>query len=107
MSQTSESFVDKLRVDGVEAGRKAGEQTLRDAEQQSRQLLRDAEAQAKEIIDAAERESDKILARTKTELTLTARATMARLREALSQAATAVLREGLARSWKTRNSLAS
>jgi len=94
MSKTLESFVDKLRVDGVEAGRRAAEQIVRDAEQQSRQLLRDAEVRANEILEAAKRESDKILARTQTELTLAARATVARLREALSQAATAVLARG-------------
>lgn len=95
MSHTLESFVDRLRLDGVEAGRKAAEQILREAEQKAQQLLREAEEQAKQMMDAAREESEKILARTQTELTLAARAAMARLREALSQAATAVLSRGV------------
>lgn len=91
MAHTLESFIDKLRTDGVEAGRQAAEEIRREAEQQAAQRVRQAEAEAARIVAAAEAEREQTVARTRTELKLAARDTVSRLREALGQAVTNVL----------------
>ena len=96
MTQTLESFIDRLRADGVEAGRTAADEIRREAEREAEKLQRDAEDRAREIVRAAETESQRILARTQTDLRLAARDTVARLRETLSQAVTRVLEKAVA-----------
>lgn len=95
MATTLESFVERLKADGVEAGRQAAEMIRREAEQQAAQRLREAEAEAQRIIAAAQAEREKILARTQTELKLAARDTILRLREALEKALKEVLLEAV------------
>ncbi len=56
MAHTVQSFVETLRADGVEAGRKAAEQIRLAAEEQAKQLLGEAEAKARTIIEEAENE---------------------------------------------------
>ena len=91
MASTLESFVERLKADGVEAGRQAAEAIRRQAEQQAAQRLQEAEAEAQRIIAAAQAEREKLLARTQTELRLAARDTLHRLREALEKALQQVL----------------
>jgi len=91
MGATLESFVERLKADGVEAGRQAAEAIRREAEEQAAQRLREAEAEAQRIIAAAQAEREKILARTQTELQLAARDTIHRLREALEKGLQQVL----------------
>lgn len=98
MDQTVNSFVEKLRADGVEAGREAAEKIRREAEQRAEHTIRDAEAKAREILEAAERERQATLQRTRTELELAARDTVARLRDALSQAVNRLLARAVATS---------
>ena len=86
MAHTVESFVETLRADCVEAGRQAAERITRDAEQQAEQTIREAEAQARQILEDAERQRQKTLERTRTDLELAARDTVAQLRNVLSQA---------------------
>ncbi|MCS7304139.1 MAG: hypothetical protein NZ602_03390 [Thermoguttaceae bacterium] len=97
MASTLETFVERLKADGVEAGRQAAEAIRRQAEQQAAQRLQEAEAEAKRIIAAAQAEREKILARTQTELRLAARDTLHRLREALEKALQQVLLEAAER----------
>lgn len=91
MPQTVSSFVETLRADGVEAGREAAERIRREAQQQAEQTIRDAEAEARQIVEVAERQRQTTLERTRTDLELAARDTVARLREALSQAVNRLL----------------
>ncbi len=98
MPQTVNSFVETLRADGVEAGREAAEKIRREAEEQAEQTIRDAEAKAREILEVAERERQTTLQRTRDDLALAARDTVARLREALSQAVNRLLARAAATS---------
>mgnify|MGYP003929390095 CR=1 FL=1 len=91
MANTLESFVERLKADGVEAGRQAAEIIRRQAEQQAAQRLQEAEAEAQRIIASAQAEREKILTRTQTELRLAARDTLNRLRETLEKARQQVL----------------
>lgn len=86
MAHTVESFVETLRADGVEAGRRAAEKIRRDAQQQAEQSVREAEAKARQILEDAERQREMTLERTRTDLELAARDTVAQLRNVLSQA---------------------
>jgi vacuolar-type H+-ATPase subunit H len=91
MAHTVQSFIDTLRADGVEAGRKAAEEIRREAERQSEQLIREAEAKASRIVEEAERQRQETVERTRIDLELAARDTVAKLRDALSQAVNRVL----------------
>jgi V/A-type H+-transporting ATPase subunit E len=91
MPHTVHSFVETLRADGVEAGREAAEKIRREAQQQAEQTIRDAEAEARQIVEDAERQRQMTLERTRADLELAARDTVARLRDALSQAVNQLL----------------
>ncbi|HOM18050.1 MAG TPA: hypothetical protein PLQ00_12025 [Thermoguttaceae bacterium] len=93
MAATLETFVERLKADGVEAGRQAAEAIRREAEEQAAQRLQQAEAEAQRIIAAAQAEREKILARTQTELKLAARDTIHRLREALEKGLALLVRQ--------------
>ncbi len=95
MAQTLESFVNRLRTDGVEAGRAAADQIRREAQEQAEQVVREAEAKAQHLLAEAAAERERTLLRTRTDLQLAARDTVARLREALSQAVTQVLAQAV------------
>lgn len=99
MTQTLESFIDRLRTDGVESGRKAAEEVRREAQREAEKIVRDAEAKAQQIVQAAEAQREQILARTQTDLRLAARDTVGRLRETLSQAVTRALEKAVAQQF--------
>ncbi len=96
MTQTLESFIDRLRTDGVEAGRQAADEIRQEAEREAEKRIRDAEARAQQIVQAAEAKSQQLLARTQTDLQLAARDTVAKLRDTLSQAVTRALEKAVA-----------
>lgn len=91
MAHTVESFVDTLRQQGVEAGRQAAEELRREAELQAQQVVHEAEAKARRIVEEAEKQREQTLERTRTDLELAARDTLARLRDTLDQAVRGVL----------------
>lgn len=91
MAETVQSFIETLRANGVEAGRKEAERIRREAEEKAEQIVRDAESKARQIVEEAEREREKTLERTQTDLKLAARDTVAKLRDSLSQAVNRVL----------------
>lgn len=95
MTQTLESFIDRLRTDGVESGQKAAEEIRREAEREAEGIVRDAEAKAQQIVEAAEAKTQQMLARTQIDLKLAARDTVAKLRETLSQAITRALEKAV------------
>ncbi len=85
------SFIDTIRQDGIEAGRQAAARLQGEAEVKAAHILHEAEAQAKRIVAAAESQREAILARTRADLSLAARDTLARLREAIGTALTNLL----------------
>ena len=106
MAHTLESLVDRLQADGVEAGREAAERIRNEAQEKADQLVRDAEAEAKRIVTTAEAESEQILIRTRSDLKLAARDTVARLGEALERAMTAVLFQAVSQKLENTDFLA-
>ncbi len=100
MAHTVQSFVETLRADGVEAGRKAAEQIRLAAEEQAEQLLGEAKAKARTIIEEAEDERRRTLERTQTDLKLAARDTVAALRDVLGQAINRVLTQAVSEAFE-------
>ena len=91
MAETIEDFVAKLQAEGVQAGRKAAEQRLAQAEQEARQIIAQARNEAEGIISAAKKEAENTLSRARTELQLAARDATMRLRQTLNKALEAIL----------------
>ena len=91
MVETIESFVEKLKSEGVEEGKRQAEQLREDAEQQVQQILADAKKQAEKTVEDANAQAESILARSHTELELAARDAILKLRESLENALQAVL----------------
>jgi V/A-type H+-transporting ATPase subunit E len=85
------SFVDAIRQEGIEAGRQAAARLESEGEVKAAQIVQEAEARAERIIAAAEAERKKTLARTRSDLSLAARDTLIRLRDAMGAALTDIL----------------
>jgi F0F1-type ATP synthase membrane subunit b/b' len=94
MAETIESFVAKLRQEGVEAGRQEAEKLRAAARREADQVLAQAHTQARKIADDARAQADATLARSKSDLELAARDVALGLREVLSRAIREVLRAG-------------
>ncbi len=90
MAESIETFVDKLKKEGVEAGQEAAEKIRSEAKDQARQIVEDARQEADEIVRRANEESKKIIEQGRTELGLA-------LRDAIEELKSEVLRtlEGL------------
>lgn len=99
MAHTVQSFVETLRADGVEAGRKAAEEIRREARQQADQLVREAESEAARIVEEAEQQRRKTLERTRVDLEFAARDTVAQLRDSLNQALNRVLSHAVGKTF--------
>jgi V/A-type H+-transporting ATPase subunit E len=98
MPETIEAFVEKIRSEGVQAGRKQADQLIADAKNQADEIISQARREKEKIISKAHGEAESILARSKSELALAARDAALRLRDALS----AALREVLSRAAKDK-----
>lgn len=94
MAETIETFVARLQEEGVQAGQQAAEKLTTDARQQAEQIIADANKQAEQIKADAEKQAEQTLQRSRNELELAARDTVAKLRAALTDALNAVLAEG-------------
>lgn len=91
MPETIESFVAKLKSEGVEQGQLQAEELRDQACQQAQQVAQEAQQQAEKIIADAQAEAENIMARSRTELELAARDAGLKLRESLQRALQAVL----------------
>ena len=91
MTETIESFVEKLKSEGVEEGKRQAEQLREDAEQQVQQIIDDAKKEAEKTVADANAQAESILARNRTELELAARDAILKLRESLENALQSVL----------------
>ncbi|NBB94243.1 MAG: hypothetical protein GVY16_00695 [Planctomycetes bacterium] len=94
MAESIETFVTRLRKDGVQAGQAEADKLVADAKAQAEQIVADANKQAEQIVADAEKKAESIVARGKTDLQLAARDTLSRLRQTLSDCLNAVLTEG-------------
>jgi len=98
MAHTVQSFIETLRTDGIEAGRKAADDLLQETRQQADQLIQEAQAKAERIVQQADQQRQQTVERTRTDLELAARDTVARLREALMEAINRVLQHAASRT---------
>jgi V/A-type H+-transporting ATPase subunit E len=94
MVDTIETFVARLQQDGIQAGQAQADKLRAEAQKQAQQIIDDANIQAKKIIADAQSQGESIVARSKTELQLAARDTIAQLRQTLSDALNAVIAAG-------------
>lgn len=91
MAQTIDTFISRLRAEGVEAAKKEAEEIKRQAQQEAEEILRAAKAEAERILAESERQRKITLERTRTDLELAARDIVGYLRATLSRALTALL----------------
>lgn len=86
MAETIQTFVEKIRSEGIEAGRRQADDLLAEAKQQSEGILAGAQQERDKILADAEAKAKDILARSQNELQLAARDAALRLRDAVSRA---------------------
>lgn len=86
MAHSLETFLQKLRTEGIEAGRAAAERIVAEAENEAKKRIAEAAEQAGRIVERARKESEEIRAQAESELRLATRDTVLRLQEALSRA---------------------
>lgn len=92
MSETTvQSFVEKLRSEGVEAGQKEAERLRAEAEQEKQEILAKARAEADNIKSSAQAEADSTLENSKHELELAARDAALTLKDTLERALQAII----------------
>ena len=91
MAETIESFVAKLQVEGVQAGREQADKLCAEAREQAAQIVREATEQAEKILADADRQAKETLARSRTELDLASRDAALRLQDTLSRGLSAIL----------------
>jgi len=97
MTETLESFIAKLKTEGVEEGKRQADQLRNDAVQESDQIISDAKKQAERIIADANAQAESMLARSQTELELAARDAVLKLRESLEKILQAILHNQVGR----------
>ena len=95
MAESIQAFVEKIRTEGVEAGKAQADQLLGEAKQQAEEIIAQAGQEKDNILAQAKRDADNMLARAKDELRLAARDTVMRLRDALNLALKQVLGHGV------------
>jgi len=93
MATNIESFVETLRSEGVDAGKRAAAEIESQARQEADLIIAEAEKQANAKLAAAEAEAEKIQTRMKSSLELATRDGMLALREKLGQLLTALIHQ--------------
>jgi len=91
MVDTIESFVAKLKAEGVEAGQVSAQKIREDAEAEAKQIVKQARSEAERIVAEANRQAEDRLAKSQTEIKLAVRDAGLRLRETLGEALNVVL----------------
>ncbi len=94
MADTIESFVTKLKEEGVEAGKAEAERIRADARADADKTIAEAKAEAERLVASAGEEAEQLLAKAKADLALAVRDTVARLRAQLEAILTDVLANG-------------
>lgn len=97
MTDTIESFIAKLKTEGVEEGKRQADQLRNDAVQESDRIIADARTQAEKMISEANARAESILARSQTELELATRDAVLKLRESLEKILEAILHNQVGR----------
>lgn len=107
MPKNIEAFVETLKSEGVDAGKKEAEKIEAEAKAQADQTVTQAKAQAEAIIAEAEAEAGKIKSRMDSSLELATRDALLALKEKLSQLLTALLAREVQAALSDEETLAS
>ena len=91
MAENIESFVTKLRTEGIQQGKQEAAQIIDEAQKKADALISEARTQADKIIADANTEAKGVMSRSRTELELASRDAVLKLRESLEQALQSVL----------------
>ena len=107
MPKNIEAFVETLKSEGVDAGKKAAEKIEAEAQAQADQIVTQARAQADAIIADANAESKKVQSRMDSSLELATRDALLALKEKLSQLLNALLAREVGNALGAEDTLAS
>jgi len=107
MPKNIEAFVETLKSEGVDAGKKAAEKIEADAQAQASQITAQAKANADQIIADAEAQANKIKSRMNSSLELATRDALLALKEKLSQLLNALLAREVETALSNEDTLAS
>jgi V/A-type H+-transporting ATPase subunit E len=80
-----ETLIERLRQEGVSAGRSEGERIVQNAQNQAEEILRKARRQAEEVVAQARREAEQTTSAGEDALRMAARDTVLKMREELGQ----------------------
>lgn len=83
MTETTENlekFIEKIKQDGVDAGRAEGEKIKGEAGKEAEKIIAEAKTQAEKIIEEAKEQAKQIISQGKTDLSLAARDVLLSLR---------------------------
>ena len=107
MPKNIEAFVETLKSEGVDAGKKAAQKIEAEAQTQADQIVTQAKAQADVIISNAEAEANQIKSRMDSSLELATRDALLALKEKLSQLLNALLAREVDEALGSEDTLAS
>lgn len=88
-----ESFVERLKQDGIDAGQTQADRIIAEAKAKAETMVAEAEALAQKRLSEAQAQAAIVLERGKSELALAARDIQARLRERLQNSMAAILKQ--------------
>jgi len=107
MPKNIEAFVETLKSEGVDAGKKEAQKIEAQAQEQADQIVTQAKAQADVILSEAETEAGKIKSRMDSSLELATRDALLALKEKLSQLLNALLAREVDKALSSEDTLAS
>ena len=107
MPKNIEAFVETLKSEGVDAGKKAAQKIEAQAQAQAEQIIARAKAEADQMIAKAETEASKIKSRMDSSLELATRDAVLALKEKLSQLLSALLAREVGKALSNEDTLAS
>lgn len=91
MAESIETFIERLRQDGVDQGKAEAERLREQAKGEAERIVQEAESRAKDIVATAEKEAERLRQRAHADLRMAARDTEARLRSRLESVLNAAL----------------
>jgi V/A-type H+-transporting ATPase subunit E len=107
MPKNIEAFVETLKSEGVDAGKKEAQKIEAQAQEQADQIVAQAKAKADVILSEAEAEAGKVKSRMDSSLELATRDALLALKEKLSQLLTALLAREVDKALSSEDTLAS
>lgn len=107
MPKNIEAFVETLKSEGVDAGKKAAERIETEAQAQADQIIAKAKAKADQVIADANAEAGKIKSRMDSSLELATRDALLTLKEKLSQLLNSLLAREVGKVLSQEETLAS